>query len=103
VWTFARAKTGTDVLHFINMLNLSSSDWMDTNATQPAPTVKTNVAVKYYYTSSTSPSSVHVASPDINGGVAQSLSFSTGTDGGGHYVTFTLPSLNYWDMAWINY
>ena len=103
VWTFARSKTGTDVLHFINMLNLSSSDWMDTNATQPAPTVKTNVAVKYYYTSSTSPSSVYVASPDTNGGVAQSLSFSTGTDGGGHYVTFTLPSLNYWDMTWINY
>jgi GH15 family glucan-1,4-alpha-glucosidase len=103
VWTFARAKTGTDVLHFINMLNLTSVDWMDTNATQPAPTVKTNVAVKYYYTSSTSPSSVRFASPDVNGGTAQSLSFSTGTDGGGHYVTFTLPTLNYWDMAWVNY
>jgi GH15 family glucan-1,4-alpha-glucosidase len=103
VWTFARSKSGTDVLHFINMLNLSSSDWMDTNATQPAPTVKTNVAVKYYYTSGTAPSSVHVASPDINGGAAQSLSFSTGSDGGGNYVTFTLPSLDYWDMAWVNY
>jgi GH15 family glucan-1,4-alpha-glucosidase len=103
VWTFARSKTGTDVLHFINMLNLSSSAWMDTNGTQPAPTVKTNVAVKYYYTSSTNPSSVYVASPDINGGTAQSLTFSTGTDGGGKYVTFTLPSLDYWDMAWVNF
>lgn len=103
VWTFARAKTGTDVLHFINMLNLTSVDWMDTNATQPAPTVKANVAVKYYYTSSTSPSSVRFASPDANGGTARSLSFSTGTDGGGHYVTFTLPTLNYWDMAWVTY
>jgi dextranase len=85
------------------MLNLSSSAWMDTNGTQPAPTAQTNVAVKYYYTSSTNPSSVFVASPDINGGTAQSLSFSTGTDGGGKYVTFTLPSLDYWDMAWVNF
>ncbi|MHB2028280.1 MAG: glycoside hydrolase family 66 protein [Acidimicrobiales bacterium] len=103
VWTFARSKTGTDVLQFINMLNLSSADWMDTNATQPAPTVQTNVAVKYYYTSSTAPVSVYVASPDVNGGVAQSLSFTTGSDSGGNYVTFTLPSLDYWDMAWVNY
>jgi GH15 family glucan-1,4-alpha-glucosidase len=103
VWTFARSKTGTDVLHFINMLNLSSANWMDTNATQPAPTLKTSVAVKYYYTSSTAPSSVYVASPDVNGGIAQTLAFTTGTDGGGHYVTFTLPTLNYWDMAWVNY
>jgi len=103
VWTFARSKTGTDVLHFINMLNLTSSAWMDTNANQPAPTPQTNVAVKYYYTSGTAPSSVYVASPDVNGGTAQSLSFATGSDGGGNYVTFTLPSLDYWDMAWINY
>jgi dextranase len=103
VWTFARSKSGTDVLHFINMLNLSSSAWMDTNATQPAPTVKTNVAVKYYYTSSIAPVSVYVASPDINGGAAQSLTFATGSDSGGNYVTFTMPSLDYWNMAWINY
>lgn len=103
VWTFARSKPGTDVLHFINMLNLSSTDWMDTDANQPAPSVQSNVAVKYYYTSSTAPTSVHLASPDVNGGVAQTLSFSTGSDSGGTYVTFTLPSLNYWDMAWVDY
>jgi dextranase len=103
VWTFARSTSGTDVLQFINMLNLSSADWMDTNATQPAPTVQTNVAVKYYYTSSVAPTSVYVASPDVNGGAAQSLSFTTGSDSGGNDVTFTLPSLDYWDMAWVNY
>ncbi len=103
VWTFARSTTGTDVLNFINMLNLTSDDWMDTNANQPSPTVQTNVQVKYYYSSSTAPSSVYVASPDVNGGTAQSLSFTTGSDSGGNYVTFTLPSLDYWDMAWVNY
>ena len=103
VWTFASSTSGTDVVQFINMLNLTSSNWMDTNANQPAPTVKTNLSAKYYYTSSVAPVSVYVASPEVNGGVAQSLSFSTGTDSGGKYVTFTLPSLDYWDMAWVNY
>jgi GH15 family glucan-1,4-alpha-glucosidase len=100
VWTFARSKTGTDVLHFINLLNVSSNDWMDTNATKPAPTKQTNVAVKYYYGSG-SPSAVSFASPDVNGGIAQTLSFTTGSDGGGNYVSFTLPSLSYWDMVWV--
>lgn len=103
VWTFAKSTSGTDVLQFINMLNLTNADWMDTNGTQPAPTVQTNVQVKYYYKSSTAPTSVHVASPDVNGGVAESLSFTTGSDSSGKYVTFTLPSLYYWDMAWVTY
>ncbi len=101
IWTFARSKTGTDVLHLINMLNLTSSDWMDTNATKPAPTVQSNLVTKYYYGTGT-PTSVYEASPDINGGAAQSLSFTTGSDAGGNYVQFTVPSLNYWDMVWVN-
>jgi GH15 family glucan-1,4-alpha-glucosidase len=103
VWTFASSTTGTDVLQFINLLSLSNTDWMDTDADQPAPTVQSNLEVKYYYTSSVAPVSVYVASPDVDGGVAQSLSFTAGSDSGGKYVTFTLPSLDYWDMAWVNY
>jgi len=104
VWTFAKSISGTDVIQFINMLNLTSADWMDTSANQPAPTVQTNVAVKYYYTSSVAPvSDLPWRHPTIHGGIAQSLTFATGTDGGGKYVTFTMPSLDYWDMAWVNY
>ena len=101
IWTFARSKTGTDVIHLINMLNVTSTDWMDTNATKVAPTVQTNLVTKYYYGTGT-PTSVSVASPDINGGAAQTLSFTTGSDSGGAYVQFTVPSLNYWDMVWVN-
>jgi dextranase len=103
IWDFASSKSGTDVLNFINLLNNSSSDWMDTNASYPAPTEQSNVQVKYYYTSSTAPASVQVASPDVNGGAAQNLPFTTGSDSGGNYVTFTLPSLDYWDLAWVTY
>ncbi len=79
----------------------TGTDWMDTNATKAAPTTQTNVTVKYYYGTG-SPTAVNFASPDVNGGISQSLSFTTGSDGGGSYVQFTVPSLQYWDMVWIN-
>lgn len=101
VWTFARSKTGTDVVHFINLLNVTSTDWMDTNATKAAATTQANVTAKYYYGTGT-PTAVSLASPDVKGGVAQALSFTTGSDGGGNYVQFTLPSLQYWDVVWVN-
>lgn len=100
VWTFARSKPGTDVLQFINLLSLSNTDWMDTNANQPAPTAQSNTVTKYYYGTGT-PTSVKLASPDIDGGAAQSLSFTTGSDTAGNYIEFTLPSLSYWDMVWV--
>lgn len=109
VWTFASSTagasstSGTDVLQFINMLDLTSNAWMDTDADQPAPRAQHNLQVKYYYKSTLPPVSVYVASPDVNGGAAQDLPFKIGTDSGGNYVAFILPSLDYWDMAWVNY
>ena len=103
IWTFGKSGGGRDVLQFINLLDATSDNWMDTNATQPAPTSQTNVQIKYYYTGTSEPSSVDVASPDSMGGQAQSLQFATGTDSKGSYVTFTLPSLAYWDMVWVNF
>ncbi len=101
VWTFVKSKPGTDVLQLINLLGNSSADWTDTNASYPAPPVLTNVTVKYYYGTG-APSQVWLASPDFDGGLAHSLSFTTGSDANGAYVQFTLPALDYWDMVWIN-
>ena len=39
-----KAKTGTDVIQLINLLNSTSTSWMDTNANQAAPPVKTAAA-----------------------------------------------------------
>jgi dextranase len=40
-----------------------------------------------------------MASPDINGGVSQQISFTQS----GNAVSFTLPSLQYWDMIVAEY
>lgn len=99
VWTFAKTGNGFDVLHLINLLGESSNNWRDTNADYPAPLEQTNIAVKYYYQGEVS--SVTWASPDYANGSSFPLSYTTGSDTDGNYVSFTLPKLSYWDMVYI--
>jgi dextranase len=80
------------VLHFINFANASTFDWRDTDGTQTTPSsiVDANIEVNYSGTAT----KVWLASPDINFGIPQQLSFTQN----GSTVKFTLPSLQYWDM-----
>lgn len=97
VWTFSREKDGYDVLHLLNMLSATSDEWRDRDADMPAASVQSNVVVKYYYGSGTV-GDVLVASPDRGQGSYDTLSHTSGSDGGGSYIQFTVPSLEYWDM-----
>lgn len=102
VWAFAKVKNGQHMLNLINLVGENSINWRDDLGNYPVPTAQANFTAKYYYGSGT-PASVQVASPDINhGGTFQNLSFTTGSDGGGNYVSFTVPSLAYWDLILIN-
>lgn len=99
VWTFMKTGNGYDVIHLINLLGENSNNWRDTNADYPAPTEQTNVAVKYYVQGEVN--SVTWASPDYENGSSFPLSYTTGSDANGNYVSFTIPSLSYWDMVYI--
>jgi len=98
IWAFAKVKNSQHMLNLINLIGQSSVNWRDDTGTYQAPAVQSNFTVKYYNGAGTV-TSVQVASPDVKGGVAFALSFSTGSDGGGNYVSFTVPILAYWDMV----
>jgi hypothetical protein len=72
-------------------------DWRDTNGTQKKPTtvteLKTTVAV------TAQPKKVWFASPDLFGGAPRAVEFTYNNN----QITFTLPSLSYWDMVVIEY
>lgn len=89
--------TDRDVLHLINYTNANSMEWRDTNGSQAEPVSVSGAEVKVAV--SKTPSKVWLASPDINGGVAQALDFNQS----GSEITITLPSLKYWDMVVIEY
>jgi dextranase len=101
VWAFAKNTGSTHMLNLINLLNATNTNWRDDNADYPAPPTQTNVVVTYYYGSGTTPQHVYWASPDINSGRTSALDFTTGSNGSGNYVQFTLPSLAYWDMVYL--
>lgn len=86
-----------DVLHLINFTDANSMDWRDTNGTQKEPSTISDAEIKV--TVSGAVNDIWFASPDVNGGVVQSLDFTQS----GNEVTFDLPSLKYWDMLVIEY
>lgn len=53
-----------------------------------------------YYTSG-SIGNLYMASPDINHGISTQITYTTGSDTNGNFITFTLPSLKYWDLVWL--
>lgn len=97
IWTQIRHASGYDVIHLINLIG-NDNQWR--NAANP-PAMLSNLPVKYYIGSGTTVSGVYVASPDIEHGATSALSFSSGSDAGGSYIAFTLPSLTYWDMLYV--
>lgn len=97
VATVGKKVDGKDVVHLINFTDASHMVWRDPKGTQSEPELIESPTVDIAV--SGTPSKVWFASPDINGGVAQTLDF---TQNGGK-ITLTLPSLKYWDMVVVEY
>lgn len=89
--------TGKEVVHLINFSNANTMEWRDTNGTQTEPA--TIVDAKIKITANASVKNIRFASPDLNGGVAQTIKFSQT----GNEITLSLPSLKYWDMIILEY
>lgn len=101
VYEFTKSGNGYDTINLINLLGENNNDAFDASGNYPVPNAQSNVSVKYYYGSGTV-NSVSFASPDYQNGKTYVQNFSPGSDSGGNYVTFTVPSLAYWDLIYIN-
>jgi GH15 family glucan-1,4-alpha-glucosidase len=97
IWYTLRRDDDYDILHLVNLLD-NDDQWRNEATT---PTVKSDLSVKYYIGPDASVSGVYVASPDIDHGATESLSYSTSSDSSGSYVSFTVPTLKYWDVIYI--
>jgi dextranase len=81
------------LLHFINLANASTFDWRDTGGNQTKPVTISGADIEVNFAGTAS--KVWVASPDINSGVPQTVSFTQT----GNTIKFTLSELKYWDMV----
>lgn len=97
VWYMNRRTTDYNIVHLINLLG-NDNQWRN-SASQPS--FQTNLPVKVYIGAEETITDVYVASPDLNKGATQELTFSSGTDSNGKYVSFTVPELKYWNMVYM--
>ena len=97
VWSFAKSKGTSTILQFINFIGKNSDSWRDTNGTASPATPQG--AIKVLLADSTPIKSIQIASPDFASIAPTSLPFTQT----GSAVTFTMPSLTYWNMVVINH
>lgn len=97
IWTINKRSNNYNIIHLIN-LTQNDSQWRNSAS---SPVEKSNLATKVYIGANESISNVYLASPDSNLGKTTELAFTTGTDSKGKYVSFTVPSLKYWDMIYM--
>lgn len=93
IW--AVAKIWQDEFDTLSLINLNGVDdlWRNRSARPPE---QTNIAVKYYVDKKVQ--HLYVATPDDGLGRPLELPFTEGTDGGGYFVEFTVPKLEFWDL-----
>lgn len=104
VWLFQNHRSGFDILHLLNYQQMSATSFSDVNdnaANAAAPTATGALQVKMYYTSGATLGGLYTASPDVNHGAPVKLTYAAGSDASGGFITFTLPSLKYWGMVWL--
>ena len=94
VWAITREGNGYETISLINLLDVTSLEWSEPLMKDPAPL--TGLRVRYY--TDRPIQRVWWASPDVENPQAQILDFSTGSNVGGSFVTFVVPSLTYWDL-----
>jgi dextranase len=97
IWSFAKQKNGSEIVHFINLINATTMNWKDNEANQAEPIELQDVSI--VFPTDRKVSKIMFASPDYYNGSPVQLTFEQ-KDG---QVSLKLPKLKYWDLIKINY
>ena len=97
ITTYTKQQDNRYIVHLLNFLNANSLSWRDMEGTMPAP--RTTKELPLVLSVSQAVKHVYCASPDYHGGALVELPFQqvNGT------LTFTVPTLKYWDMLIIEH
>ncbi|MDQ0061067.1 glycoside hydrolase family 66 protein [Paenibacillus harenae] len=97
VWSFAKKKGESDIVHFINFTDATTLDWRDNEGKQTMPEERKDMEVAI--PTEEQVESIRFASPDYYNGSTVELLFEQ-KDG---VATFKLPGLKVWNMVTVSY
>lgn len=100
VYSITSNKNGVDILQLINLTGCTNSNWQVNNADDERTkniTPINNIKVKYY---TNNKGTLYGASYET--GVRNIIPYTTGSDSGGNYITFTVETLNLWNLLYIS-
>ena len=98
IWVYSRADEKYEIVHFINLLGTDNL-WRDEIGKKKTPEKVCNLKVTYY--SDSKIKKIFLASPDTEYGASTELKFVSVKDEKGMKYTFEIPSLEYWDMVYM--
>jgi len=96
IWSFAKKKNNSYIVHFINFTDATTMNWNDNEGNQAEPKELQDVTVSFRMDQKVK--DIQFASPDYYNGSMVSLPMEQ-KDG---QVTIKLPKLKYWDMMMVN-
>jgi dextranase len=99
IWTIARDRRNTTILHLVNLLGANDPHWRDTSMSRPEPPLLKELHVRIVGLSNAR--SVGWASPDVDGGKYHALELRHGHEGNATWVEVTVPELKYWSTIFI--
>ncbi|MCJ8010850.1 glycoside hydrolase family 66 protein [Paenibacillus sp. KQZ6P-2] len=97
IWSFAKKKDSSDIVHFINFADANTMNWNDTEGKQVEPKELQELSISF--SRDRKVSSILFASPDYYNGSPVQLEFTQQDN----QVSLKLPKLKYWDLIMVNY
>ncbi|CAM4168644.1 glycoside hydrolase family 66 protein [Paenibacillus alkaliterrae] len=97
IWSFAKRKGESEIVHFINFSDATTMEWKDNRGEQATPAERKNVDI--FIPTEREVADIMFASPDYYNGSPVKLSFEQNNGS----LAFKLPGLKYWDLITISY
>ena len=98
IWALTKTKDNQDIIQLVNLASATSDSWRDLRGEQPEPERLKNLNVTLPVEQKVK--RVWLATPDEHGGSPVALKKKMNEDG---TLSFTIPSLYYWDMVVVEY
>lgn len=98
LWTRSMHNEGYTIIHLVNMLNETDEKWR--NPTSEFEPVR-DASVRIELGDQPIPEEVFAASPDLDGGRAIELPFTSGSSPTGNWVRVQVPSIDTWTMVYM--